>query len=100
MPNHDWGGRFLLVRQRKELPRKQRCSIAVKVHEFWYEKTIEDGVKKERVFDVLPQAFRLLDHHPGLVERRSSLGYGKSLAMIKSVCKSDLKLDLLAAQRR
>ena len=48
---------------------------------------------------MLPQTFRLLDHHPGLVERRCSLGYGKSLAMIKSVCKSDLKLDLLAAQR-
>ena len=46
-----------------------------------------------------PNAFRLLDHHPGLVERRYCLGCGNSLAMIKSVRKSDLKLDLLAAQR-
>src|SRR5262249_7859337 len=99
MSNHNRGGRALLLCKRKELPRKHGGSVAVEGHKFWYEETIEDGVKKERVFDVLPQAFRLLDHQPGVVERRYSLGYGKSLAMIQSVRKSDLELDLLAAQR-
>ena len=46
-----------------------------------------------------PNAFRLLDHQPGLVESRFCLGCGNTLAMIKSVRKSDLKLDLLATQR-
>src|SRR6516164_7087340 len=99
MSNHDWCWRLLLFRELKKLSRKHGCSITVEVHKFWYEETVEDGVKKQRVFDVLPQTFRLLDHDPGLVERRYSLGYAKSLAMIQSVRKSDLKLDLLPAQR-
>ena len=46
-----------------------------------------------------PNAFRLLDHDAGLVERRSCLGRGNPLRMIQSVSKSDLKPDLFAAQR-
>ena len=48
---------------------------------------------------MLAQCLRLLDHHAGLVERCYCLGCGNSLGMIQSVRKSDLKLDLLAAQR-
>jgi hypothetical protein len=67
MSNHNRGGCVLLLCKRKELPRKRGCSIAVEVHKFRYEETVGDGVKKERVFDVLPQSFRLLDHQPGLL---------------------------------
>ena len=53
MPNHDRGRRLLLLCKRKELARKRTCSIAVEVDKLRYEETVEDGVQKERVFDVL-----------------------------------------------
>ena len=42
MSNHDRGCRLLLLCERKELPRKRACSIAVEVDKFRYEETVED----------------------------------------------------------
>src|SRR6516165_5581323 len=99
MSNHDRGRHFLLLCERKELQCKRACGIAVEVDELRYEEAVEDGVKKERVLDVLPQSFRLLDHYAGSVKCRSCVGGGEALRMIQSVRKPNLKLDLFAAQR-
>src|SRR6516225_5184570 len=99
MSNHDRGGHLLRLCEHKELPCKRACGIAVEVDKLRYKETVEDGVQKERVLDVLPQSFRLLDHDAGLVKRRSCLGGGETLRMIQSVRKPNLKLDLFAAQR-
>ena len=50
MPDHERNGRALLLGKRKELRREVATSVAIECHKICSKETVEDGVKKERVF--------------------------------------------------
>src|SRR5262245_24899275 len=99
MPDHNKRCCLLLPGEFEELARKRACCLALEVDELRDEEAVEDRVQQKWIFDMFAQCLRLLDHRAGLVERCFCFDRRKTLRVIHSVSKSDLKLDMFATPR-
>src|SRR5262249_24569919 len=71
-------------------------SIAVERQQFGEPEAIEDREQEQWVFYWFPQRFRLFDQQLRLIEGRPRFRRRITLRVHESVCKTDLKLNLLA----
>jgi hypothetical protein len=100
MPDHNKRCGLLLLGEFKESARQHARRLAIEGDELRDEESVEDGVEHQRVFEVLAQGLRALNHRAGMIERRFCFDRRKALRMIQSIRKSDLEFDLLAPQGR
>ncbi len=100
MPNHERDCRPLLLRERQELRREIATDIAIECHMVRGPEGVEDREQQQRIFGRLSQRFGLLDQRACLLRSRLGFGGGIAFDMHEWGDERDLKLDLLATQRR
>ena len=100
MPNHERDCRPLLLRERQELRREIAQSVAIECHLVRYPEGVEDREQQQGIFGRLAQRFSLLDQQTCLLRSRPGFGGGIAFDMHEWGDQRDLKLDLLATQRR
>src|ERR1700732_3587529 len=100
MPNHERDCRPLLLRQRQELRREIATDIAIECHKVRCPEGVEDRQQQQRIFGRLSERLRSLDQQTCLLRSRLGFGGGIALDMDEWGYEPDLKLDLLAKQRR
>src|ERR1700674_1894840 len=100
MPNHEWHCFPLLLGKCQTLCRKLTNSDAVERHKICHPVAVEDGERQQRVFGRLSQRFSLLDQQTCPLCRHFRLWSCVAFDMNEWGYERDLKIDLLAAQRR
>ena len=98
MPDHERDLRLLVFRDRQDLRRQLAQSVAVERHKVRYPEPVEDRKQHKLVFDGLPQRLLAQYQSARLFKRRLSVAGRIAPGLHLSVRKSDLELDLLAAQ--
>ena len=98
--DHQRGRRSLLLGERQELRRKLAHHVAIECHKVRGPEAVEDREQQQRVFGRFPESFGLFDQQT--CPLRSRLGFRRSIPfdMDERGYERDLKLDLLATQRR
>ena len=79
---------------------RSRHDIAIECHIVRDPEAVEDREQQQRVFGRLSQRFSLLDQQTCLLRSRLGFGGGIAFDMDEWGYERDLKLDLLATQRR
>ena len=100
MPDHERDCSPLLLRHRQELRREIATGITIERHEVRAKESPEDREQQQRIFGRLSQRFGLLDQQTCLLGSRLGFGGGIAFDMHEWGDERDLKLDLLATQRR
>src|SRR6516162_9815771 len=100
MSDHERNGRPLLLGTRQELCRKIATNVTTECHKAPEPEPVEDGKQQQWVLWGFSQRFSLFDQQAGALHGRLSFGRDISPDMEERGYERDLKLDLLATQRR
>src|SRR3984893_5045660 len=100
MPDHERDRCPLLLREPQELRREIATDIAIECHIVRYPECVEDLEQQQRFVGRLSQRFSLLDQQTCLLRSRHGFGGGSAFDMDEWGDERDLKLDLLATERR
>ena len=100
MPDHERSCRSLLLGERQELRRKLAHNVAVERHDVRDPEAVEDREQQQRVFGRLSERFSLFDQQTCPLRSRLGFRRGIPFDMDEWGYERDLKLDLLATQRR